>query len=158
MIHHLRSLLSGESVCSETYFAPGETEGHPTIGDTAIGDTVIVLSDHGVRSRSLGPSPYRPISNPEFSKLIDVEPEWIGNGAASRPKADAWNTMKLTRKGDDVEISLNGEQVGRLKRSGELPLGFYRRGHHKARICNIVLTGDWPTEVPEDLLERLGVR
>src|SRR5262249_51363006 len=77
-------------------------------------------------------------------------------------KASTWNDMSISRAGDLVTLSLNGQPVcqRQLDSPDESYFGFYyRRGEVAAEIRNVELRGDWPSSLePAQLANLLAPR
>jgi hypothetical protein len=66
-------------------------------------------------------------------------------------KPHAWNRMKLAVVGDTVKLWLNGELIYErpIEPTNQRYFGlFHYTDRTEARVRNVVLTGDWPKQLP----------
>ena len=71
-------------------------------------------------------------------------------------KDKAWNRLSLRCEGDDVVLSVEGKDVYRRQTHPEegASFGFFADPTGpQARVRNVILSGDWPTELPKQLWE-----
>ena len=72
------------------------------------------------------------------------------------PINNSWNKVTMTRTGDQVSVTMNGEPLATIPLA-TIPIaesarpGFMRLGKKNAMIRMIKLTGDWPRALPDDL-------
>jgi hypothetical protein len=72
-------------------------------------------------------------------------------------KEGDWNRVTLARVAGKATLTLNGEVIylRTIDFGGDHKFGFYRgRGETTAKIRNVVMTGDWPETLPDDVLEN----
>ena len=70
-------------------------------------------------------------------------------------KAGQWNEMRMTRDGNRLRLRLNNVEVmsRKMDHTEALPFGFYHdQSRCESRIRSVMLTGDWPEELPQELL------
>src|SRR5690606_40777143 len=137
LLCYQRPLLDGESISYEYHYEPGQLEVHPALGRLAF-----LIEPGGVR----------------IHWITDAEREWTGladdnavleplnrRGPATLPlRSGDWNTVRLTRRDESVQLSLNGELIYErpIDFDSELRFGLYRdRTQSAARVRNIALTG-----------------
>jgi hypothetical protein len=142
-----RPLLSGDVVRYEFFYEPGKIQVHPCIGDLAF-----ILRPDDVRlhwmSQSGGLFPYE-----SWNRNVPAEPARRRGPQQPPLKAGQWNEVVLSLADETVKVQLNGELV--YERPIELANNrrfglFHWRDKTVAQVRNIVLTGDWPTELTAD--------
>ncbi|MEM9368401.1 MAG: tetratricopeptide repeat protein [Planctomycetota bacterium] len=154
-LQYMRPLLDGERVTSSVWWEWGVAEVHPSIGNT-----VIRLAKEG----------YSPVWNAPFADMsrIDLEQtfETISsvspgrNETASLVPAEnhindkAWNEITLSREADTINVLINGHSILTFGISGDLHPGIMPGREVSGRIRSLKLTGDWPEQLPANLLER----
>ena len=72
-------------------------------------------------------------------------------------KEGDWNAVTLSRADGKVTLTLNDEVIYQraVDFGGDHSFGFYRdRTKTSVKIRNVVMTGDWPETLPDDVLEN----
>ena len=144
-----RPLCEGESVEYEFFHQPESQNASPSIGRIAylIRDGKISLKWIAVNNNTRKP---------------EAESSNIGEDPAAEVLApvkletNAWNRAQVRIEGGKVVLSIAGTDVYRrpLENDSVARFGFYCDPQKdQVRIRNVVLKGDWPTELPKDLWE-----
>ena len=148
LLQYQRPLLEDESITYEFLHQDDASIVHP-----AVGRLTFLLEPGGVRLRW----------------ITTGESEWTGlpvNNAALEPlnrrgprtlplKQEAWNQVRVQRTGGELLIHLNSELIYQrpLEPHADTTFGLYRTARtHEATIRNAIMTGDWPSTVPQDFL------
>jgi Tol biopolymer transport system component len=151
-LYYVRPLLNGESVSYEFQYEPDRFEVHPTLGRLAF-----LVEPNGVR----------------LHWLTDGDREWTGlaeDNAVVEPfnrrgprelplKPGDRNRATLAMADGKATLSLNGKQVYQraIESENDRRFGFYHDRHQSAvRVRNVVMQGDWPEHLPDDLLTDLA--
>ena len=149
LLRYQRPLLAEESITYEFKHDDESRIVHP-----ALGRIVFLLDPAGMRVRWIttgeadwtGLAPDNAILEPLYRK-----------GPRTLPLAEGgWNTVTVSRSAETVSIALNGELVYARPIEGDSveQFGFYRPSREATvRIRNVVMTGDWPEEVPAEFLK-----
>ncbi|MCS7471619.1 tetratricopeptide repeat protein [Stieleria sp. ICT_E10.1] len=146
-IEYLRPIQDGESIEIEFYWKTGETEFSPTIGRTVM---------------RLGPEGTTPdwiIANGDlasvgFINVANVDPPYSAIAADNVPNDEAWNTLVMSRDGDQLTLTLNAQPLTAIPVQGHERPGLYRHEKCDVTVRKIRLTGDWPDQVPAELMAR----
>lgn len=154
LLRYQRPLLEDESIRYEFFYEPGETLAHPALGRLAF-----LLEEGGIRIRWLtnddGDWTGLPVDN------ATVEPF---NRRGPRPlplKPQEWNKVEVTRAERKVKITLNDVLVYQrpLDFGGDHQFGLYRNRHESSvRVRKVVMTGDWPRELPQEFWDNPAAR
>ncbi|MEM8733737.1 MAG: DUF1583 domain-containing protein [Planctomycetota bacterium] len=83
---------------------------------------------------------------------VDVPSDQVMNAPAL--KAKAWNRLAYSREGDQITISINDQPIYSQPADSLLRgrFGFLQDPEKfQVKVRNVVLTGDWPETLPEDL-------
>jgi hypothetical protein len=149
LLAYQRPMLEDGVIEFETYYVPTEFEVHPAIGRTAF-----VLDPSGTKLHTLT-DPRRENENlpPDNETSID--------GAAAVPlKANDWNKVVLSLKGDQLTIAVNGTEVANhalAEPSTERFFGLFRYANKtKARVRKLIYRGQWPKQLPELAAQELA--
>ena len=150
LLRYQRPLLDGESVSYEFHYQAGAYEVHPALGRLAF-----LIEPGGVRIHWITDGDL------EWSELppdnATLEPL---NRRGPRPlplRENDWNKVTLARADGKVTVSLNGELIYNrsVDYGGDLTFGLYRDAAASAvRVRNVVMTGDWPQALSEELLQN----
>ncbi|MCO8124513.1 tetratricopeptide repeat protein [Stieleria sp. TO1_6] len=145
-LQYLRPLLDGESI--ELSFWWDDTSAiHPTLGRT-----VLELSELGMTPIwSVLPNDMASVG---YVAATQLEPPVTPIATDNVPIVDAWNLIRMTRNGDQVVVTLNDNPLTEIPVTESARPGFSRKQNQSAKIRWIKLTGDWPSELPNDLLAR----
>ncbi|MEM6470232.1 MAG: tetratricopeptide repeat protein [Planctomycetota bacterium] len=144
-LHYLRPLLDGESIEFEFWWDEMEYRFNFTVGRSAL-----ILTKEG---SYWGYFPKRA----DLASLVSTESSARGKRLkrrfADNIPVSGWNRFVATRRGNQVEIQLNGSPLEPIElRKDELP-GIYRKSETSVRVREITLTGDWPETVPKRWME-----
>ena len=137
-----RPMLEDGEIDFETFYVPGEQEVHPAVGKSAI-----LLQPDGAKLHTLTEAQYDP---------RDLAPDNVssiaGAAAAIDLKPNDWNKVKLTLRGDQLTIAVNGTDVAShsvSERRNERYFGLFRYSNlTQCRVRNLVYRGDWPKTLP----------
>jgi hypothetical protein len=141
---YLRPLTEGDTVDLSFWWKEGVTEIHPSIGRT-----VLRLSQNGTMATWA-----RVLNDVASNGYIPAEqlvppPDLMAKDNV--PIDNAWNKVTMTRTGDQVVVTMNGKPLATIPIAESARPGFMRQSRKNALIGMIKLTGNWPSELPEDL-------
>lgn len=137
-----RPMLEDGEIEFETFYIQGEQEVHPAVGKSAI-----LLQPDGAKLHTLTEAQYDPRDlAPDNATAI------AGAAATIDLKPNDWNKVKLTLKGDQLTIAVNGTDVAShtvTERHNERFFGLFRYANQtQCRVRNLVYRGDWPKTLP----------
>ena len=150
-----RPLRDGDSIAYEFFHQPGATTVHPTLGQTAL-----LLEPSGVVLRWLTSGGDQHWTGLKANNTAEIPGERRGDSRLPL-RSNAWNTARVTRRGNAVRLELNGELIyEHAIDAGTSPqFGFYHdRARTSAKVRNVVLTGNWPDAMPAALLANPWMR
>lgn len=147
-LQYLRPLLDAETVTWKFFWEEGKTETYPSIGRI-----VLRLSKKGIVPT------YRPatqdLSSVGFISHDELYPLPEPLAKDNVPVDGEWNTVTLVRQGNAVQFKLNEKLVATIPVTNLTARpGFQRVPQMNSKIKDMILTGDWPDTLPEDLMER----
>lgn len=142
LLLYQRPMLEDGVIEFESWYEPGTFEVHPSLGMNAY-----LLRPDGIRLHRLTNAQY------EDSSLLPDNEEAIDSSASAVPlKEKEWNRIRLTLKGDNLVISVNGAEVASVEltsASNERQFGLFRYSNKsRCRVRNLVYRGDWPKVLP----------
>jgi hypothetical protein len=145
---YMRPILDTETITYEFFYEEDKTIVHPTVGRLAF-----LIEPRGVRLRWLTKA-HEWTGLPDDNAILEPLNR---RGPRSLPlKSGEWNTMAVTLTGDNLSLSLNGEEIY-LKSVAEVTgrhFGLYHdRNKSSVQVRNVVLTGDWPETLS---VEQMG--
>ena len=149
-LYYFRPLQSGESITYE-FFQDESPAVHPALGRMAF-----VISPDGVNQTW--------IVDGQFEWTGLVQDNTIANPLARRGPRDLplinsnWNKVTVAFRDDAATISLNDTEIYQQKIDAlnSRQFGFFAQPNDQPiRIRNVVLTGDWPETIPEEILQNL---
>lgn len=149
-LSYQRPLLEAETIRYEFYYVPGETVVHPSLGRLAF-----LIEPGGVNIHWITDGAFEWTGLPEDNATFEPL-----NRRGSRPlplNESDWNAVELSRKDNQLTLSLNGETiyVRPLDFAGDTNFGLFRDPSESAvRVRNIILSGDWPETVPAEFLQN----
>lgn len=146
-IEYLRPLLDGDSMEYSFWWEWDDTEVQPTVGRMALKFTKDGTLPNWIRITN-------DLASTEFVAVNKLDPPADPVAPDNVPNDQAWNTVKLTRDGDTVRVTLNDKPLISLPVADPPRPGLLRELKRNVRIRDMKLTGDWPKEVPADLMER----
>lgn len=148
LLQYQRPLLEDESITYEFLHQDESSIVHPAVGRLAF-----LLEAGGARLRwiTTGESEWTglPIDNAALEPLNRRGPRTLPL------KQEAWNQVRVQRKGGELLIHLNGELIYQrpLEPNADTTFGLYRTSRSsEANIRSISMTGNWPSTVPQDFL------
>ncbi|CAK9115493.1 Tol-Pal system protein TolB [Durusdinium trenchii] len=153
LLRYQRPLLEGESIRYEFFYEPDAKEVHPAVGQLAF-----LLEPNGIRVRWLTSN------NVDWTGLAAdnalLEP-LNRRGPRTLPlKENDWNAALVSLAEGRIQITLNDELVYErtVDFDGDLLFGLYRDANRTSvEVRNVMMTGDWPEEVPEECLANPAV-
>ncbi|MFG0296608.1 MAG: DUF1583 domain-containing protein, partial [Maioricimonas sp. JB045] len=151
LLRYQRPLLDGETIRYEFFYEPDTTGVHPALGRMAF-----LIDKSGVRVHWVTSGNVEWTGLPEDNALLEP----LNRRGPRQPplKQNDWNEVTLARADGKVELSLNGEMIYQrpVDEDSNSTFGLYRdRTREAVRVRNVVMTGDWPETVPEDLLQTV---
>jgi hypothetical protein len=150
LLHYQRPLLDGESVSYEFEYKPDELHVHP-----ALGRMVFLIEPGGVQVHWMTSGGFEWTGLPADNALLEPLSR---RGPRPLPlKEGDWNAVTLSRADGKVTLTLNDEVIYQraVDFGGDHSFGFYRdRTKTSVKIRNVVMTGDWPETLPDDVLEN----
>lgn len=149
-IAYLRPLLDGDSIEYSFWWEWDDTEVQPTVGRMALKFTKDGTLPNWIRITN-------DLASTEFIAVDKLDPPADPVAPENVPNDQAWNTVKLTRNGDTVRVELNDTPLISLPVADPPRPGLLREVKRDVRIRDMKLTGDWPKEVPANLMERSAV-
>lgn len=148
-LYYVRPLCDGERVDFEFYQEDGKFSVHPTIDRIAIWFDEPEIRQHWITSDNgnwFGVNSTNRIKASEKYALASAE-----------LRESEWNVGSLRREQDEIVLSVNGKDIYRQPVDPILGgrFGFFHDPtSFQVRLRNVVLTGDWPEQLPEDLFEK----
>lgn len=139
-IRYLRPMLE-DGVIEYEFWYDENSEVHPAIGGQAF-----LLREEGLQIHRI-------------TMLSDDQPAPLSNNASpldppSKPidfKSGDWNQVRLGLKGNELSVSVNGNDVGTvlIKDPAHLRhIGMFHFGGTQARFRNMTYRGEWPKMLP----------
>ncbi|MEZ6088363.1 MAG: DUF1583 domain-containing protein [Pirellulaceae bacterium] len=149
LLQYQRPLLDKESIAYEFMHRDEAAIVHPAIGRLAF-----LLEPGGVRLRwiTTGPSDW---SGLEMDNAA-LEPLYRRGPRPLPVKEGEWNQVRVKVENGDVLVHLNDELVYRrpLESQADTTFGLYRASRASgAKVRNILMTGDWPEQIPQAFLD-----
>ncbi len=148
ILRYARPLAEDGEVAYEFFHDPGRAMVHPALDRLAF-----VLEPDGVKVHRVTDGKHdRTGLDP--GNLLD-EPASRRGPPRLPLKPGAWNALRMTLRGDEVTLSLNGEDVfaRKLEPTNGRDLGlFYFADQGEGRVRNVEYRGDWPKALPADLV------
>lgn len=148
LLQYQRPLLEDESITYEFLHQNDSSIVHPAVGRLAF-----LLEAGGVRLRwiTTGESEWTglPIDNAALEPLNRRGPRTLPL------KQEAWNQVRVQRTGGEILVHLNGELIYQrpIEPNADTTFGLYRTARaHEVTIRNAIMTGNWPSTVPQDFL------
>jgi hypothetical protein len=142
LLLYQRPMLEDGEIEFETFYVPGEQEVAPAVGQSAI-----LLQPGGAKRHTLTDAQYDP-----RDIAVDNATPIDGSVATIEWKPNDWNQVRLTLKGDQLTVAVNGTDVAThtvIERHNERFFGLFRFSNQTAcRVRNLVYRGDWPKTLP----------
>jgi hypothetical protein len=143
-LYYWRPLAANDRVQYEFFYAPGETEVHPTLGRFAF-----LLAPDGVHTHWITSEQDRDVCQlSDTNALLETECQ---RSAGSAPlRINDWNTLSVQVTPNTMGLELNGTPIFErpLNPGDDTRFGLFRDGTVETKVRNAVLTGEWPTSVP----------
>jgi hypothetical protein len=151
LLRYQRPLLEGETISYEFLHQADESEVHPAIGRLAF-----LLEPGGIRIHWITDGALEWTGLPEDNATLEPL-----NRRGPRPfplKNNDWNTVSVSLNEGKINISLNDSLVyTREMEKGPNSVGkfgLYRDRGRGVQVRNVVITGDWPQEVPQEFQQN----
>lgn len=150
LILYQRPMLEDGVIEFETWYEPGKFEVHPALGRlafvlTADGVQLHRLTDAQYETNGLSAGNLQPI--PDAAENLDL-------------KAKDWNHVRLTLKGDQVTIAVNGTDAATVMTSdpvSERQFGLFRWSNKtQCRVRKVLYRGEWPKTLPAVAEQQLA--
>ncbi|MCA9009658.1 MAG: DUF1583 domain-containing protein [Planctomycetaceae bacterium] len=151
-IRYCRPLRSGETLRYEFFYEPGTIVAHPSIGRLTM-----LLEPAGVMTHWLAePAWDDAISGIPLDNAI-AEPEYRRGPAELPLKAADWNAVEISLQDQTALITLNGTTIFErpLPVHSDTQVGMFRYQQQESRIRNVVLSGDWPETLSNELKQNM---
>ena len=144
-IEYLRPLLEGESTELSFWWEWDAIELYPSIGRT-----VLQFGRKGMTpSWVTHPNDLTRLSY-VVAEELDPPSELLGKDNV--PIDQSWNTIKMTRKDNTIEVFLNDKSLVHIPVTHPPRPGLMRPKDREVRVREMTLTGDWPDKIPTDLM------
>jgi hypothetical protein len=143
-VYYQRPFLEDGAVEYEFFFDPDKAMVHP-----ALDRLTFMLEPDGIKLHRLTDGAADKSGVP-IDNLAD-EPACRRGPAKLSLTAKAWNKVRLAVAGDTVTVSLNGTPIYErsIEPTNQRLFGlFHFTDRTEARVRGVVLTGDWPKQVP----------
>ena len=142
LLMYQRPMLEDGEIEFESWYEPGVFEVHPALGSQAF-----ILTEQGVKLHRLTDAQY------ESRGLTADNLEPIPMAATSlQLKPKDWNHVRLTLRGDQLTIAVNGEDAATVQIAEQPSLrqfGLFRYSNlTQARVRKLLYRGEWPKELP----------
>lgn len=149
LLRYQRPLLDGETITYEFFYQADQTVVHPAIGRLAF-----LLEPGGIRIRWITDGALEWTGLPEDNATLEPL-----NRRGPRPfplKDGEWNSISIARSEGKIDVSLNDSPVYSREMEDNLgrKFGLYRDRVQGVQVRNVVMTGDWPEEVPPEFIEN----
>ncbi|MEW4527222.1 DUF1583 domain-containing protein [Maioricimonas sp. JC845] len=151
LLRYHRPLVEGGSIEYEFRDIPGATPVHP-----ALDRLVFLLHPDGVRVHWLTDGRYD-TTGVSPDNVVD-EPQHRRGPSRLPLKESDWNRLRMTIEGDVVRLELNGDLVYErpLESTNARTFGLFHDLGREARVRDVVLRGNWPSELPPHLEQELA--
>jgi len=145
-LQYLRPLLEGERVEFSFWWKTGEIEFRPTINR-------LRLELHAKGTRPIWMQSSNDLTTKGY--IGPAEADKLAERLASDnvPNNEAWNSVKLTRRGEVIEVTLNDKLLCEVPATDNTRFGVLRPDKKDVRVRWMTLTGDWPETLPKNLME-----
>lgn len=144
-----RPLRDGEAIRYEFYYDPDGVLAHP-----ALDRLTFVLRPEGVALHWMTDRQRGDATGLSADNLLEDPQAQRGPRPLPLKERD-WNAAELRLAGGEVALSLNGVEVFRraLEIDNDRLFGFYHdKSATEAKVRNVVLSGDWPQRITEEML------
>lgn len=144
LLQYHRPMLEDGEIDYDYFYVPKQTDVSPALGRMAM-----MLTGEGVKVHWL--------TDAQFERgglapdNLFVEQEYRRGPAALPLKANDWNHVSLSLKGDLLTLSLNGEVVYQrpVDPDNLRTFGLFKfAGESEARVKSVVYRGNWPRSLP----------
>ena len=147
-VYYARPLCDGETLDFEFYFEQGAFSVSPTIDRIAVQIDKPALREHWITSDT-------ELYGVSTTNRRDV----MGDRKLGEIKLNpnSWNKAQFRREGKTITLSLNGTAVyaQQVDPNYRGRIGFLAdQANFHVRVRNVILKGNWPEKVPEDLFAK----
>jgi tetratricopeptide (TPR) repeat protein len=151
-VYYHRPLCDGETYQYEFFYVPGTSAAYPTIGRLAF-----LLEPGGVDLHWIASGNWDEavVGIAQDNRVTESQ---CRRGPQELPlKANEWNKVKLSLKGDRVVIALNDVEIYErpLEPDTQRLFGIFRDRRQAAKVRNAVVTGPWPEKFTPELARNL---
>jgi len=150
LLRYQRPLLEGETISYEFEHGAGKVFTHP-----AVGRMIFLLRADGVQVRWMTDAPW------DWTGLASdhsmLEPLNRRGPKALPLNENGWNRVAVNLAAGRINVTLNDQVVYQrpIDFEGTTQFGLYREHRHEEfRTRKVVMTGDWPEQVPPSFLEN----
>ena len=144
LLRYQRPMLEDGTIEYEFYYQPGQADVHPALDRLAF-----MLEPAGVRVHWATDGKYDRTGADPMNRFTEAANR---RGPEQLPlKPMDWNRLRLTLRGDEVSLELNGQLIYQrvLEATNQRTFGlFHYADQTESRVRNIVWRGDWPRELP----------
>lgn len=144
-LQYLRPIQDGESIAIEFFWKQDKTEFSPTIGRT-----ILHLTGEGIKPDWI--SVAGDLASVGFVAADKLDPPVELLAPQNVPIDNSWNQLLIKRAGDVVELTLNEKPLVKIPVAGHERPGIYRHEKLDVHLRSMRLTGDWPDQVPKELI------
>lgn len=154
-LYYHRPLRDGDRLSYEFFYEPDKIEVHPSLGRLTF-----LLQPDGVRLHWITDTPFDDPTGLAHDNVVDVPQDCRGPQPVPL-KPGEWNQATISLADDTAILALNGVEVYERKLQGTNG-SFFGLFHWKDRtavqVRNVVLTGDWPEKLSEEMMANLLAR
>ncbi|EMI20110.1 TolB protein [Rhodopirellula maiorica SM1] len=144
LLYYQRPVCEAASIRYQFYHSEGETTVHPAFDRIAF-----LLEQDAVAVHRITDGRYDETFSNKVNRKVVSEHQRTAPGDLLRN--NEWNAMEVIVGGETIELKLNGESiyVGPLNANSDRTFGlFYFADQSSARVKEVVLRGDWPSQLP----------
>ena len=151
LIYYVRPLCDGDELSCEFYYEPGKYSLAPAIGRIALLLDEPTVGLHWITADPTGLW----MGVDDQNRVVDEQAEQL---QPIELLENDWNALRIRLDRHEVTLILNGTEV--YRRRWEPAAGrqfglFHDPTKYHVQVRNVVLTGNWPDKLPEDLFEKL---
>lgn len=153
LLQYHRPMLEDGDIACEFFYVPDQTHMHP-----ALGRMVMLLEADGVKEHWLTDAQYERGGLALDNVVVEQKHR---RGPAQVPlKANDWNKLNLSLRGDTLTLTLNDKAIYErpLEAENLRTFGlFHYAGDTDVRVRNVVYRGNWPRTLPSIGQQELAV-
>ncbi len=146
-LFYQRPLLDGDTFEYQFHYIPGHSVVSPTLGQMAFLLRPSGVQTHWISNNDVGSS----LAGVQAHNAID-ETEYQNSNALPL-KSDEWNTVRLSKQGQRIVVSLNDTVIFERPWDDQFDsrFGLFHYRKELARVRQATLTGSWASELPDTL-------